>query len=246
MVYQGSKSQIAKYLKPIIESYLKDGMSYAEPFVGGANMIDKIDCKNGKTGFDINQSLIALHVENQKDGDIPFFLPSKEDYLFLKSQRNNINNINNWFYGYVGIINSFSGIFWGGYGELKKVNRFLSLERHKNLIKQGNNLNYKTINFVHEDYLNLKFKNTLIYLDPPYQKTSQYSKWLIDPKEFQLKCEEWYNEGNVLILSEYVKPNNNWKEIWKKQKQVSLFASDKKFKTERLFLYIGENNEKTI
>lgn len=43
MVYQGSKNKISKYLKPIIESYLKDGMWYVEPFVGGANMIDKID-----------------------------------------------------------------------------------------------------------------------------------------------------------------------------------------------------------
>ena len=43
MVYQGSKNKISKYLKPIIESYLKDGMLYVEPFVGGANMIDKID-----------------------------------------------------------------------------------------------------------------------------------------------------------------------------------------------------------
>lgn len=35
MVYQGSKNKISKHLKPIIESYLKEGMSYVEPFVGG-------------------------------------------------------------------------------------------------------------------------------------------------------------------------------------------------------------------
>lgn len=44
MKYLGSKNKIAKYLKPIIESYLtEDKEFYIEPFVGGANMIDKIE-----------------------------------------------------------------------------------------------------------------------------------------------------------------------------------------------------------
>lgn len=43
MQYMGSKNRIAKELIPIIESYItSDTKGYLEPFVGGANMIDKI------------------------------------------------------------------------------------------------------------------------------------------------------------------------------------------------------------
>ena len=43
MVYMGSKNRIAKELIPIITEYLKPNQWYVEPFVGGANMIDKIE-----------------------------------------------------------------------------------------------------------------------------------------------------------------------------------------------------------
>ena len=43
MVYMGSKNRIAKELIPIITKDLKPNQWYVEPFVGGANMIDKIE-----------------------------------------------------------------------------------------------------------------------------------------------------------------------------------------------------------
>ena len=41
-------------------------VTYIEPFVGGANIIDKIHCPI-KIGFDKNAPLIALHHKAQKD-----------------------------------------------------------------------------------------------------------------------------------------------------------------------------------
>ena len=48
MRYLGSKAKIAKDIVPIIHSYIDNNSieHYWEPFVGGANMIDKIKCKN--------------------------------------------------------------------------------------------------------------------------------------------------------------------------------------------------------
>ena len=70
MKYMGSKSRIPKELVPIIQSYIdKNNIeNYIEPFVGGANIIDKIKCKN-KYGSDINKYLISLlvHVQENKE-----------------------------------------------------------------------------------------------------------------------------------------------------------------------------------
>lgn len=80
MVYQGSKSRISKYIVPIIQKYIdKNNIdTYIEPFVGGANVIDKIKCKT-KIGTDLNKYVIALlnHVKN----DLPLYEEvSKELY----------------------------------------------------------------------------------------------------------------------------------------------------------------------
>ena len=68
MNYMGSKSKIAKYICPIIQDYIdRNGVTqYIEPFVGGANVIDKIRCKQ-KIGSDANKYLIALlsHVQRE-------------------------------------------------------------------------------------------------------------------------------------------------------------------------------------
>ena len=43
MKYVGSKNKLSKELAPLIQSYItNDTTMYLEPFVGGANMIDKI------------------------------------------------------------------------------------------------------------------------------------------------------------------------------------------------------------
>ena len=43
MVYQGSKNRLARYIVPILQQYIQDNniKTYIEPFVGGANIIDK-------------------------------------------------------------------------------------------------------------------------------------------------------------------------------------------------------------
>ena len=62
------KSIISKYIVPIIQNEINTNGSeyYLEPFVGGANIIDKIQCKN-KIGYDINKYLIALLKQAQID-----------------------------------------------------------------------------------------------------------------------------------------------------------------------------------
>ena len=56
MVYQGSKDRISKFIVPIIQKYIDSFhiKNYYEPFVGGANVIDKIRCDNKPARIAIN------------------------------------------------------------------------------------------------------------------------------------------------------------------------------------------------
>lgn len=69
MRYVGSKNKLSKDLAPIIQSYITDDTTgYLEPFVGGANMIDKIKCPI-RIGCDIHKQLIELLKYAQKNND---------------------------------------------------------------------------------------------------------------------------------------------------------------------------------
>lgn len=71
MKYMGSKSRIARHIVPIIQEYIdkKGNGVYVEPFVGGANVIDKIKCEY-RVGADINKYLIALFRHIQSGGGV--------------------------------------------------------------------------------------------------------------------------------------------------------------------------------
>ena len=112
MQYVGSKNRLSKQLAPIIQSYI-DGMGekcngYWEPFVGGANMIDKIKCEY-KYGTDKHKYLIALlrHVQHTVD-DLPNTITEDE----YKAVNANPNNYSDWYVGLVGFC-SFGGKWWG-------------------------------------------------------------------------------------------------------------------------------------
>ena len=51
--YMGSKSRHAKDILPIILKYRKKDQWYVEPFVGGGNMIDKVN--GNRMGADYNE-----------------------------------------------------------------------------------------------------------------------------------------------------------------------------------------------
>ena len=56
MQYMGSKTKISKEILPIILKDRKENQYYVEPFVGGANMIDKVG--GLRIGADFNKYVI--------------------------------------------------------------------------------------------------------------------------------------------------------------------------------------------
>lgn len=144
MKYVGSKNRLSKQIAPIIQRYVIEkmihkGNGYWEPFVGGANMIDKIRCYR-KCGSDTHPYLIALlkHVQQTTD-DLPDTI-TEDEYNAVKAHPSNYPD---WYVGLVGFC-SFGGKWWGGYPRSFKNNgvtpRDMPNEIIRNLKKQAPNL----------------------------------------------------------------------------------------------------------
>lgn len=228
MVYMGSKNRIAKELIPIIK--IQPNQWYVEPFVGGANMIDKIQHPL-KLGADSNKYLIALLKYVQDNNQLPEFI-SKEEYIKVKNDKDNYPD---WYVGYVGFICSFRGKFFGGYSGLYIANsgqqKNYQTGRTNNLLKQ--NLKNIILKCCSYDQLEIP-DNSVIYCDPPYQDTTKY-KDKFDSNKFWDWCRLKVSEGHKVYISEYNAPED-FTCIWQKDLSSNLGATSKKA-TEKLFIH---------
>jgi site-specific DNA-adenine methylase len=240
MKYMGSKNRISKYLKPIIESYIdKNTVAYIEPFVGGANMIDKIDFHN-KIGYDKHKELIALLNAVKNDYELPDRITVEHYKEVRQSFRNNDSKYEDWYYGAIGFLGAFRGLFFGSQGckdyisEGRTRNNYV--ESRSNILKQKDSL--KSIKFICSDYKNLKIQgNSVIYCDPPYKNTSQdgYSdKNIFDYDYFYQWCGEM-SKNNIVLVSEYEMPKD-FECIWEKEVSTNLSVNSRKKDIEKLFI----------
>ena len=97
--YIGSKNRISKYIVPILQQYINENniSTYYEPFVGGANIIDKIKC-NVKVGNDIHSQLIAMFLALQNGWNPPEHI-TEEEYEMV---RQNKEKYPEYYVGFVG------------------------------------------------------------------------------------------------------------------------------------------------
>lgn len=228
MVYMGSKNRIAKELIPIITKDLKPNQWYVEPFVGGANMIDKIEHPY-KLGADNNKYLIALLEAVQNGQELPEHI-TKDEYIAVKTNKDNYPD---WYVGFVGFVCSFRGKFFGGYSGYYTtktgIQRNYIKERINNILKQ----NLDGIKLVCSSYDALDIPaNSIIYCDPPYNGTTKY-KDSFDSDAFWQWCRDKAKEGHTVYVSEYNAPED-FKCIWEKQINSNLGGTSKTA-TEKLF-----------
>lgn len=250
MKYMGSKSRIAKYIVPIIQSYIDELKCeyYLEPFVGGANVIDKIVCPN-KVGSDKNKYLIALLKRVQSKEPLLEEV-SKELYSAARTSFKDGDNstFTDWELGNIGFLASYNGRWFdGGYakpGYEKSTNRYRDYYREAkdNLLSQAPYL--KDIEFVCRDYTyynDMDIKGCVIYVDPPYQNTKQYSNATsFDYDKFWQTMREW-SANNIVLISEQEAPDD-FTCIWEQEVSRSIKAYDKSKSTEKLFRYMGKES----
>lgn len=249
MVYMGSKAKYADKIVPILQKIINDNhlTTYIEPFVGGANIIDKILCEN-KFGFDKNATLIALHkkmLENPKEipenGSSDWWYTAKEIYRNSCGDPNKMLDMELWKIGAIAFYASFSnGGFSRGYGKPTNSRNYYN-EAYRNHMRQGEQPLYKDINFQWiNDYSLINCgENSLIYCDPPYEHTKPYGYKF----EIGFNYSDYWNwireqsKNNFVICSEQTFPED-FKIIWVKEDAKRTAGKDNNFKAiEKLGIY---------
>ena len=239
MKYMGSKRRIAKHIAPILNDAIKKSniTKYIEPFVGGANMIQHIECEN-KYGLDSNEYLIAMWNALQS-GWLPPESISKEEYVAI---RDNKEAYSKELVAFTGFVTTYKSKWFGGYAgvgvEKNGKQRFYYDESKRNILKQLSEL--KNIGFHLKDFRNIdqeKMRGCLVYCDPPYESTTNYRDGF-DHDVFwnfvrDISC------YNLVYTSEYNAPDD-FESIWEGVVTTSLSKSIRKKDIEKLFIIGGQ------
>lgn len=245
MKYMGSKSRISKQIVPIIQEYidLNNIKTYIEPFVGGANVIDKIDC-NRKYGTDYNKYLIAL-LNRVKNGDYLLEEVSREFYNDVRANKDS-GKYEDWIVGNVGFLSSFNGRWFdGGYAKTgiektkngERIRNYYEESKNNLLSQSKSKLFSETIfgNLNYIDWNKYNLNNCLIYCDPPYEGTKQYlNAYNFDYDLFWNTMRNW-SKNNIVIISEENAPDD-FECIWQQEVSRSIKVSDKTKSVEKLFI----------
>ena len=237
MKYMGSKNRIAKYILPIMLAEREPDQWWVEPFVGGGNIIDKVDGK--RLGADINEYLIAeLILIRDFHEKIPDII-TEDDYKRVMSEPK-VDGLT----GFMGFAMSFGGKWFGGYrrdvaGTKGCVENMKTQTRRSKQAAIQQSRRLQGVRLINRGYSDLEIpEGSLIYCDPPYAGTTKY-KDAFDHCSFWQWCREKSNAGHTVFVSEYAAPKD-FEYVWEKEIAVGLAkeAQNKKG-VERLFRYSG-------
>lgn len=235
MKYMGSKARHAKEILPIILAGRSEGQWYVEPFVGGANVIDKVD--GNRIGSDFNPYVVALW-QAVSDGWVPPDVVTEDEYAAMNKARLVDPET-----AYAAFTLSFGGKFFGGYrrdvaGTKGCIENMQTQSRRAkaSLMKQAASL--RGVQFHHCSYDKLEIPpQSIIYCDPPYAGTTGYATGAFDHNKFWQWCRHKVAEGHKVYVSEYTAPDD-WLCVWEKQVNNTLTKdTGSKKGIERLFTY---------
>lgn len=204
MQYIGSKNKIAKHILPIILNGRKPDQWYVEPFVGGANMIDKVS--GLRIGSDVHPYLIAL-LKALQLGWLPPTEISEEQYADIKK---NPDRYDDRLVGFAGFQCAFGGKWMGTYAKNRRGDNYAK-QGYNNMSRQAPKL--EGVIFKNKSYDDLDLPpESIIYCDPPYGGTYQYGTDF-DSAKFWQWCRDKTDEGHAVYVSEYAAPDD-FTELW--------------------------------
>lgn len=200
MLYMGSKARIAKHILPIMLKEATDNWrtTWVEPFVGGANMIDKVPKYLKRVGIDSNPHTIEALI-TIRDFPSSLIKDVTEDF-YNEILNTDPHPVNSW----IRFVCSFGGRFDNGFAR-NKENRRYSEKAYNNAQKQSKHL--KGVQFINANYIEYSnFRNCLIYCDPPYEGTTEYKGYF--DHELFWNWARYMSKNNSVYVSEYKAPND--------------------------------------
>ena len=234
----GSKNRIAKFILPImlVEAEKQGLTTWVEPFVGGANTIDKVPSSFKRIGYDLNPHVIeAMKTIRDNPQSLPDSL-SEEEYRSIKGTAPHPIN------SFLRFVCSFGSRFDEGYARTYMPDG--SLKSHaamgkRSAVKQSKLIQAVEFHKQSYEYIELT-EQSLIYCDPPYKGTKWYRANLV-PKFEHDKFFDWCRqkkaEGHTVFVSEYQAPDD-FELVWQGEIKTN-FASTRKGAThtavEKLF-----------
>ena len=242
MVYMGSKAKYAKFIVPILQDTI-DNLNidtYIECFVGGANIIDKINCEH-KYGFDRSDTLIALLDLASKDFDKVLKDGNRELWDKGKGYVKDGIMPEDMSLADIGAMEFFAsfcnGGFPRGYAKNTETRNYFK-EAYRNMEAQAPNL--KDIIFKCQNYddLDKNISGAVIYLDPPYAGTKFYG-YANQPKMDYDYFWNWVRElsaNNYVYISEQQAPDD-FEVIWEQEIKRTTNKENNFRAVEKLFRY---------
>ena len=235
MTYLGGKAKGADHILKVLNDPMFDGMHYVEPFIGYAHILRRVENKKSYRASDCNSLLITLLKAVQNKRTLPKI--SENEYHKLKNQNGNTLRR-----AVAAFCYSYCGKEFGGYVD-KYVRdgskRSYSEERKRYYKTLQENEQFMSANIRCIDYCKLKFKNKLIYCDPPYANTTGYKNKNeendFDSEKFWELMRKW-SQDNYVFISEYRAPRD-FKCVTSTMKQSSLAIEGRTDRIEKLFVH---------
>lgn len=136
----------------------------------------------------------------------------------------------------VGFCGSYSAKWFGGYAKGNDT-RDRQNEAIRNLTNQSERL--QCIEFIHNDFMNIKTYNSLIYCDPPYNGTTKYKDSF--PYDDYYEWVREMSKHNTVLCSEYWMPDD-FECIWEKEHKTLIDScrttdSGQSIRIEKLFIH---------
>ena len=234
MTYVGSKRRIAKKILPIMLKERKENQYWVEPFVGGGNMIDKVEGK--RIGSDVNPYVIeALKAIRDHVDELPKNNKEFTEEMYYKVKKGEMDYK---FKGYIGFVASYGGIWFSSWAK-NKANRDYIAKAYRNAQMQSPLLQGVELYCCSYDELEIP-DNSLIYCDPPYANTRGYkNSGEFSHTKFWDWCRKKANEGHTIFVSEYNAPED-FECIWEQEITTGFKKQTKCIKAkEKLFKYNG-------
>lgn len=242
MVYMGSKAKYANYIVPILQKAIDDNnvKTYIECFVGGANIIDKINCEN-RIGYDRSETLIALLDLSSKDFTAVLKDGTRELWDKGKGYVKDGIMPEGMSLADIGAMEFFASYsnrgYPGGYATNTSTRNYYN-EAYRNMKQQAPNL--KGIEFKCQNYWELdeNTKDAVIYLDPPYQGTKEYGYAKFGKMDYN-HFWDWVREiskDNYVFVSEQNAPDD-FDILWVQEAKRTVGKDNNYKAVEKLFKY---------